>query len=182
MGLFSRKPSEPPPSTNPFLRPPDVGRQKPAAAESGQVENPWLKLGASVPPPPPAPVNRGGRPRSQNPRTKKISVTFTPQEYDVITEGARSFGYESVAPWVREMLIERLLSRPMRDPSAEADAAKLLGEVARIGSNLNQLTKAVNTANVEGRAVDAVSVAAEVRILRAQLAGLQERALNEGAS
>jgi hypothetical protein len=36
--------------------------------------------------------------------------------------------------------------------------------------------KAVNTANVDGRAVDAVSVAAEVRILRAQLAGLQEQA------
>lgn len=109
-------------------------------------------------------------------------MTFTPQEYEVITEGARSFGYASVAPWVREMIIERLLSRPMRDPSAEADAAKLLGEVARIGSNLNQLTKAVNTANVEGRAVDAVSVAAEVSILREQLSGLQERALNEGAS
>lgn len=182
MGLFSRKPSEPPPPTNPFLRPPDVGRQKPAAAETGQGENPWLNLGTPEQTPGPAPVNRGGRPRSENPRTKKISVTFTPQEYEVITEGARSFGYASVAPWVREMIIERLLSRPMRDASAEADASKLLGEVARIGSNLNQLTKAVNTANVEGRAVDAVSVAAEVRILRAQLAGLQELALNEGAS
>lgn len=116
-------------------------------------------------------IRRGGRPRTDNPRSKSLNVRFTEDEWARVLERAAPSGRPP-----RELAREALLYGSMTSaPKARARSdAELTGQVARIGNNLNQVVRTLNEAKAAGQ-LDVVTLKMAVdRIdaLRAELAEL----------
>jgi hypothetical protein len=80
-------------------------------------------------------------------RARKGSLTFRllPEERAVIDAAASAVGL-TAGSYAREVLLGAPAPRPVRSPPAERrELARLLGELGKIGSNLNQLAKASHT-------------------------------------
>ncbi len=93
-------------------------------------------------------IRRGGRPRTDNPRSKSLNVRFTEDEWARLLERAAPSGRPP-----RELAREALLHGSMTSaPKSRARAdAELTGQVARIGNNLNQVVRALNEAKAAGQ-------------------------------
>lgn len=111
-------------------------------------------------------------------RTKTVSVYLTPDEYDAWQARRERSGQRDLAVWIRRVVAaaERLPEQraagdvppSLQVPEANRDG---LRELARVGSNLNQLARAMNAGQVPdaselAAALAAVSVA--TRALRGQ--------------
>lgn len=153
MALFSRKKTPPASQPNPFVRTPEqeAARREREAAQAAAAE------AARVVYEP----RKGGRPTVENPRTKRVSLSLSDQEHEALVAAA---GGRRVSVWAREVLLEKL------DTS---EASHILGEVARlradlgrVGSNLNQLVRAVNS----GQTVPSAELLDAVQATREELA------------
>lgn len=94
----------------------------------------------------PAPRVRGagGRPVAVEPRTRRVSMSLTEAEHRAWTEAA---GGQRVSVWARERVQEQLeASTPGAGEVQEL--ARIRADLARVGSNLNQLMRAVNQGQV----------------------------------
>lgn len=92
---------------------------------------------------------RSGSERRQ--RSKDVRIRLTPAEYATLLAMAERAGL-SLGGYARQALLEAEPPRQARRPPIErAELAKLLGQIGRIGSNLNQIAR---HANVEGRFTD----------------------------
>jgi len=116
-------------------------------------------------------IRRGGRPRTDNPRSKSLNVRFTEDEWARVLERAAPSGRPP-----RDLAREALLHGSMASaPKARARAdAELTGQVARIGNNLNQVVRALNEAKAAGQ-LDVVTLKMavdKIDALRAELAEL----------
>jgi len=116
-------------------------------------------------------IRRGGRPRTDNPRSKSLNVRFTEDEWARVLERAAPSGRPP-----RELAREALLHGAMTSaPKSRARAdAELTGQVARIGNNLNQVVRALNEAKAAGQ-LDVVTLKMavdKIDALRAELAEL----------
>lgn len=164
MSLFRRRTSTPA-RTDPAARGAD-GLQPPVAAPVPAVDPALAARREQA-----ETIRRGGRPRTDNPRSKSLNVRFTESEWERVTARAERAGR---AP--RELAREALLQGSMTSaPKERARAdAELTGQVARMGNNLNQIARALNEAAAAGvldrEAFQAA--AAEVSGLRRELAGL----------
>lgn len=105
----------------------------------------------------------------------RVTVRLTALEFVALDREAAMMGL-SRARWMAALARRRLLGRPT---FARVDALTLMtiqGELRRIGVNVNQIARALNTAVVEGRVLD--SELAWARSLRAEIrdhiAGLRE--------
>lgn len=131
MGLFSRR------SKQPGTVPPVVG-------------NRWEELLEEQPPTPPDPEpaprrqGAGGRPVAVEPRTRRVSMSLTETEHRAWTEAA---GGQRLSVWARERVQEQL-DADTPGVGEVQELARIRADLARVGSNLNQLMRAVNQGQV----------------------------------
>ena len=157
MGLFSRKKTPVPARPrNPFVETPEqeAARREWEAAEAAAAE------AARVVYEP----RKGGRPTVEHPRTKRVSLSLSDHEYETLTAAS---GDERVSAWARERLLESLATGPT--PGAGAEVARLRADLGRVGSNLNQLVRAVNS----GQTVPSAELLDAVQATREELARLR---------
>ena len=107
----------------------------------------------------------GGRPVAVEPRTRRVSMSLTEAEHRAWTEAA---GGQRVSVWARERVQERLEAGiPGADEVQEL--ARIRADLARVGSNLNQLMRAVN----QGQVVPTPQLYEAVEALAGQLGALR---------
>lgn len=81
-------------------------------------------------------------------RTKTVAVRLTPDEHAAWVAAAAAEGRGQMGRWVRETVTARLANRPAAAPVSQA--REMRAELARTGSNLNQIAKALNIAALGG--------------------------------
>ncbi len=79
------------------------------------------------------------RPQKQTKRTIRQTVNFTPEEFKKAKEKADRLNM-GFAEYLRTSAVRLKVQEPSRDYS------KVLSQLGKIGSNLNQITKKVNQA------------------------------------
>lgn len=97
-----------------------------------------------VPVEPAAAAPRSG-PRGE--RTVTVAVRLTPAEHARWTAAATEGGRGQMGRWVRETVTARLDGRPVPAPVASdvvEQLAALRAELSKVGSNLNQVARALN--------------------------------------
>lgn len=154
MALFSRKKTPAPARPrNPFVETPEqeAARREREAAEAAAAE------AARVVYEP----RKGGRPTVEHPRTKRVSLSLSDLEHETLVAAA---GGRRVSVWARERLLESLATAPTS--GAGAQVARLRADLGRVGSNLNQLMRAVNS----GQTVPNAELLETVQATREELA------------
>lgn len=134
MALFSRRKPAEPATPNPFV----AAGQKLAA----QRERDAAEAAAARPVFEP---RKGGRPTVENPRTRRVSMSLTEDEHAAWTAAAQGRG---LSAWAREQVTEQLEAEQPQvgQPRGNgAEVARLRADLGRVGSNLNQLVRAVNS-------------------------------------
>jgi hypothetical protein len=107
----------------------------------------------------PAPKSRSGSEKRRRHHTKLIR--FDDDELAQVEESASRAGL-TLSSYGRAQMLGAPAPRSVRRPPFEKELlAKVLGQLGRIGGNLNQVAKAVNTTGAEEEEVRAV--VAEVR-------------------
>lgn len=87
-------------------------------------------------------------PAPRGDRTKTVAVRLSPDEHAVWVAAAADEGRGQMGRWVRETVTARLKNRPAAAPVSQA--REMRAELARTGSNLNQIAKALNIAALGG--------------------------------
>ena len=129
MALFSRRKTPPPSPRNPFVTTPEqVAEQREREAAAAAAARPVFE------------PRKGGRPTVENPRTRRVSMSLTEEEHAAWTAAAEGRG---LSAWAREQVTAQLEQEQPRGNGAEV--AKLRADLGRVGSNLNQLVRAVNS-------------------------------------
>lgn len=136
LGLFSRR------SKQPDTVPPVAGNRWEELLEEQPLASPDPDPIAAEP----APRVRGagGRPVAVAPRTRRVSMSLTEAEHRAWTEAA---GGQRVSVWARERVQEQLEASTPRVGEVQ-ELARIRADLARVGSNLNQLMRAVNQGQV----------------------------------
>jgi hypothetical protein len=108
-------------------------------------------------------------------RPEKLTVRLTARDAAELGVVAAEFGLTRNA-WVAALVRRALHGRPTFRRADELVLLGVAGELRRIGVNVNQMARALNTAVLEGRVLDTQLVAVEAfrRELRAHLSGLLE--------
>lgn len=101
-------------------------------------------------------------------RTKEIKIRLTEQEHQILLD--KKTGAE-LATWIRDTCLE--VKNPKRKTIKTADP-KLLLQLARIGSNLNQIAKTANT-QAKADIINVVRLTTELITIREQLNEILER-------
>ncbi len=79
-------------------------------------------------------------------RRRTVAVRLSDAEFTVWEQACLAAGRRQLGAWVREVAVAGYLAGPRTTHPAEADPAiaGLRGELARIGSNINQIAAALN--------------------------------------
>jgi len=86
-----------------------------------------------------------GRRKVADPKSKPFPIRFTPQQFEQLDATAREAGM-SVGAFARAVLMGSPGPRAVRKPPVQkAELARLLGELGKLGSNVNQIAKAFNS-------------------------------------
>ncbi|WP_372784648.1 plasmid mobilization relaxosome protein MobC [Phenylobacterium sp.] len=119
----------------------------------------------------------GGGPAGErlDPRPVKLTVRLSARYSAGLSALAAEFGLTPNA-WVAALVRRAVQGRPTFRRADELLLIAIAGEVRRIGVNLNQMARALNTAVLEGRVLHTqlVAVGDFRRELRAHLTGLLE--------
>ena len=100
-----------------------------------------------------------GRRKVADPKTKIVPIRFTDEQYERLAEKANRAGL-SIGAAARAILLGDAGPRAVKRPPVEKVAlARLLGALGKIGSNVNQIARAVN----EGRDLPSRAELAEIR-------------------
>lgn len=149
MALFSRKKTSPPSPVNPFVA---AGQQLKEQREREAAEAEAARVVYEP--------RKGGRPTVDNPRIKRVSLSLSDQEHETLVAAA---GGRRVSVWARERLLESLTTDPA--PVVGVEMARLRADLGRVGSNLNQLVRAVNS----GQTVPSAELLEAVQATREEL-------------
>jgi hypothetical protein len=98
-------------------------------------------------------------------RNRILPIRFDAAEHEVVATAAQKAGL-STSSYARKVLLGAEPPRQMRRPSVEAKAlARLLGELGKIGGNLNQLARSANSGIVvyDGEILASI---ADLKVLR----------------
>lgn len=139
MGLFSRKKTTP---ASPWLGLVEDQDRREAPAPDGSV--PEVAPEPVEASPEDAPATRGGRPVVAEPRTKRVSMSLTEAEHAAWVEAA---GQQRLSVWAREQ-VQAQLAQEQPSAGKAAELARIRADLARVGSNLNQLMRATNQGQV----------------------------------
>lgn len=94
-------------------------------------------------------IRRGGRPRTDDPRSKSLNVRFTESEWERVQARSEEAGRPPRELARDALLTGRMVASAPRE-AARADA-ELSGQIARIGNNLNQVVRSLNEAKALGQ-------------------------------
>ena len=97
----------------------------------------------------------------ENPRTRRVSMSLTEEEHAAWSAAA---GDRGLSAWAREQVAAQLEAEQPHGNGAEV--AKLRADLGRVGSNLNQLVRAVNS----GHAPTSIELFEAVQATRQELA------------
>lgn len=97
-------------------------------------------------------------------RTKSIKIRLTEQEHLTLLENKQG---RELSTWLRQLGLGAYKPKKF-DPA-------LVREVARIGTNLNQIAKAVNQSASVGSPIDKAKIVLELALIKEQLNVLLER-------
>ncbi len=85
-----------------------------------------------------------GRRKVEDPKSKPFPIRFTPGQLEQLDQKASDAGM-SIGAFARTVLLgdagPRAVKRP---PVQKAELARLLGELGKVGSNVNQIARAFN--------------------------------------
>jgi Bacterial mobilisation protein (MobC) len=110
-----------------------------------------------------------GRMRVKDARKRLINLRCTDHERAAIKAVADEAGY-SVAALLRLLALGDAGPRAVRRPPAErAELARLLGELGKIGSNINQITKAIHTTRNLPSWAELAELKADIALMRAAI-------------
>ena len=110
---------------------------------------------------------------------KRFDLYLTDHERAVLEIKARA-ACLPMSTFLRRVALKKKIEQPPKEISR-----KQYAELARVGSNLNQISAAINAGKASGIDVDVIhELATQVRLLRMQLIGVtgEEPAANGGAS
>ena len=85
-------------------------------------------------------------------RQKSVSVRLSESEYERLKNDASRQSL-TVGSYIRSTMLDAPIPRQSRRPLAKKDTAiigKYLGELGKLGSNINQIARALNSANLSG--------------------------------
>ncbi len=118
---------------------------------------------------PATPARRYGKRKLADARGKFVAVRCSATEHATITAAAAQAGL-TVGPYLRALALGSPGLRAVRRPPVEKEGlARVLGEIGKLGSNVNQLARVANT-NGDTPATDRLDViAAELATIRAAL-------------
>jgi len=110
-----------------------------------------------------------GRRRVPDPKARFVAVRCTASEHAALTAAAAQAGL-SVGAYLRATTLGSAGPRAVRRPSIEREAlARLLGELGKLGSNVNQLARIANTSGDHPEPDTLAEIAGDVRAMRAAL-------------
>ena len=110
--------------------------------------------------------------------TKKIMascVSFSENEYRRITNKANRLG-KSIPSILKKSHFRK---KPVTPVFSFDDAKKLISALARIGNNLNQIARKINSGFAEGYNDHLRSVSEEIRVLKTCAVGVRGRSDNK---
>jgi hypothetical protein len=100
-----------------------------------------------------------GRRKVADPKSKAFAIRFTPAQFAQVADAANDAGL-SVGAFARTVLLGSPGPRAVRKPPVQkAELARLLGELGKLGSNVNQIARAYN----QGRDAASLAELAEIR-------------------
>lgn len=123
---------------------------------------------------PAVPAQESAGPRGE--RTKTVAVRLTPAEHAQWVAAAEAEGRGQMGRWVRETVTARLEGRPAAAPiAAVGEAREMRAELARMGSNLNQIARALNISALGGAPAPALEdIARSLEAVRGQLGAVRD--------
>ncbi|MGP9604919.1 plasmid mobilization relaxosome protein MobC [Brachybacterium sp. AOP42-C2-15] len=124
----------------------------------------------------PSPRKSAGRPaRGDAKRTHRVGISLSADELEVWQHLAQTAGRGSVARWARERVTSSIALHELGHSDVGGEVAGLRTDLGRVGNNLNQIARALNTAErggADGPTSD--EVFAVVAAAREQLAEIRE--------
>ena len=112
---------------------------------------------------------RYGKRKLPDARGKFVAVRCTDSEHATMTEKAATAGL-SVGAYLRTLAIGSAGPRAIRRPPVErAELARLLGEIGKLGSNVNQIARVLNTTGDLPASNNLAAITADVSVMRAAL-------------
>lgn len=81
-------------------------------------------------------------------RSKRFELRFTPEEWDSVSERAQAAGASSVALFVRSLVLPTNRQQDMETKAEHRLRVQLLASFGKIGSNINQIARALNRMKV----------------------------------
>ncbi len=157
LGLFSRR------SKQPGTVPPVAGNRWEELLEEQPLTSPTPEPTDAGPTP--RTQGAGGRPVAVEPRTRRVSMSLTEAEHRAWTQAA---GGQRLSVWARERVQEQLEASTPRVGEVQ-ELARIRADLARVGSNLNQLMRAVN----QGQVVPTPQLYEAVEALASQLGAVR---------
>ncbi|MDN5821505.1 MAG: MobC family plasmid mobilization relaxosome protein, partial [Brachybacterium sp.] len=105
----------------------------------------------------------------------RVGISLSADELEAWQHLAETDGSGSVARWARERVMSAIALRELGHSDVGGEVAELRADLGRVGNNLNQIARALNTAErsgADGPTSDEVFVA--VAAAREQLAEIRE--------
>lgn len=116
------------------------------------------------------------RKRALDPKDKFIAVRVTEAERALIEESAKAAGLK-IGGYLRALALGNAGARAKRSPQEEREAlARILGEIGKLGSNVNQIARWCNTDRTAPQLREVELMRADVAAMRAAVM----RALDHG--
>lgn len=96
-------------------------------------------------------------------RNKEIKIRLTESEHSTLLAKSTK---PRLAEWMREFCLSSEQSKKNEMPSCDP---KFLAEFSKIGSNLNQIARAVNTVRLSNKPLDKVEILSALSSIEAEL-------------
>jgi hypothetical protein len=110
-----------------------------------------------------------GRRKVPDPKTRISTIRWTAKQYGTVSETADQAGM-SVGAFLRAIATGSPGPRAVRKPPVERrELARILGELGKIGSNVNQIAKAIHQTHNLPSWSELAAIRADVAAMRAAL-------------
>lgn len=114
-------------------------------------------------------------------RSHTALVRLTETEWASWEAAARAAGYGRTATWVRSVIADAITADAGASSTDEGAARAVAAQVARVGSNLNQIARALNVAERGGPDVATAHVAEVLEAVRGELRAIRAMDFADGA-
>ncbi len=110
-----------------------------------------------------------GRRKVADPKSKIVPIRFTPEQYEQLSEKANRAGL-AIGAAAREILLGEAGPRAVKRPPVEkAQLARLLGAIGKLGSNVNQIARALNEGRDPPSREELAAMRADIAAMRAEV-------------